>query len=279
MSIKVGLQLFSVREAMQKDFLGTLEKVAKMGYKYVEISTHNAGAGGSFGGEVTSKDLKEQLDKVGLKVITSHVFPLENVNWDELIKYNIEIGSEGIVWPMGLFKNKEEVLVLAHKLDDIGKKCRENGLDFYYHNHFQEFQKFDGKYIMDILLENTDPKNVKVELDTYWALRGGVDPIEYMEKLGSRCGLIHQKDLTASANPINLFNAIEGEITIEKMMGFMTPENFTEIGIGVMDIKGIIAKAKEIGAAKYIIIEQDMTAKTELESVELSLKNLQELNK
>ncbi len=221
------------------------------------------------------------MEQMGLQVVTSHVSYHPNLDWDQVIRYNAELGSGGVVMPAYFFKDKDDALRLAEWLNTSGKKCRAEGMDFYYHNHFHEFQTFDGQTIMDILLKNTDPSYVLVEFDTYWAMRAGVDPITYMDQLGSRLGLLHQKDLSASASPVNLFELeqVSGVLTPEVLFSTAKPEDFVEIGTGVMDISGILKKAEELESVKYIILEQDVTTKSELESVRESYQNMMKLLK
>ncbi|MCP3774467.1 sugar phosphate isomerase/epimerase [Paenibacillus sp. MZ04-78.2] len=276
-NIPVGLQLFSVREALAKDHLGTLEKVAQIGYKNVEFAFHNTSSDGRFEVEYTAKDLKKSMDTMGLRVVTSHVAHHPNLDWNEVIRYNVELGSEGVVIPIYFFKSRQDAIELAKWLNTSGKKCKDSGIQLYFHNHYHEFQRFEGQSIMDTLLENTDPEYVSFELDTFWAQRGGVDPVAYMEKLGNRCGLLHQKDLSATAHPVNLLEKVSGELDADKVFSAFNKEDFVEIGTGIMDIPSILRKAQELGSVKYIIVEQDVTVKDELVSVKESFDNIQKL--
>lgn len=275
MSLSFGLQLYSVRDELQKDYWGTLEKLAAIGYKNLEIANHNA----DVGMEPKASELRKRLDELGMKVVSSHISPLDK--YEEIIAYNQELGSSAIVCSIAFFKNQQEVLEFSQYLNRYGEIYKKGGLDFYYHNHFQEFQKFDGKYVMDTILENTDKDLVKIEFDTYWAVRGGVDPIEYLQKLGDRCDLVHQKDLPAAAKPVNLFETVgeDGDITFERFLTLTEPEQFTEVGEGTLNISGIIQQVQQIGAAKYIFVEQDLTTKNQLESVEISYHNISKLLK
>lgn len=277
MAIPVGLQLFSVKNALAQDFMGTLKKVADIGYQNIEFAFHNTMADGRFEVEYTAQELKANMASMGLQVVTSHVAYHPNLDWDAVIRYNAELGSKGVVMPVYFFENKDDALRLSEWLNESGKKCKTNGIDFYYHNHHHEFQKFGNESVMDILVENTDPEYVQFEFDTFWALRGGADPLAYMDKLGSRCGLIHQKDLSANANPVNLLEKMSGSLTFEVVFNSFDKEDFVEIGTGVMDIPAIINKSEELGSVKYIIVEQDVTVKDEIESVKESFNNIQKL--
>jgi sugar phosphate isomerase/epimerase len=129
---------------------------------------------------------------------------------------------------------------------------------------------------MDFMLENTDRDLVMFEFDTYWAIRGGQDPIAWIRKFGKRCDLLHQKDLPAAVRPVNLFDlSIQNQdMKLMDMFKTISPEQFTEIGAGIIDIPEIIEAGRTHGNARYIIVEQDMTSKTELDSITISYKNL-----
>ncbi|KIL41651.1 hypothetical protein SD70_05915 [Gordoniibacillus kamchatkensis] len=273
MSLQFGLQLYSVRDELKKDYWGTLEKVAAIGYKNLEIAIHNADEGL----EPNATEFRKRLDALGMKVVSSHIGPLDR--YDDIIAYLHELGCSSIGLGIAFFKNKQDVLDACQVLNRHGEAYKKGGIDFHYHNHYQEFQKFDGEYVMDIILENTDKDLVKVELDTYWAVRGGVDPIAYLKKLGDRCDLVHQKDLPAGVKQVNLVEAAgdNAEITFESFVKSVDVNDFAEVGEGVLDIGGIIGAAREIGAAKYMFVEQDLSSRNQLESVAISYRNISKL--
>ncbi|WP_248930633.1 sugar phosphate isomerase/epimerase family protein [Paenibacillus hamazuiensis] len=279
MSLSIGLQVFSIRKELAKDFWGTLEKVAEIGYKHIEFANHTAGTDYGVGFHIDADTLRQGLDRLGLKAISAHIHPISLDIIDGTIDYHQAIGNNSLVCGIGFWKNKDDVLAFSKNLNVIGEKCRKRGMDFYYHNHFMEFQEFDGQTVMDLILEHTDKDFVKIELDTYWTIRGGVDPVAYLRKLGDRCDLIHQKDLTAAANPANIFETIghHCEINVDKFREFSKVEYFTEVGEGTIDIPAIIKEATNIGAAKYIIVEQDHSSRNELDSIAMSYRNLTKL--
>ena len=280
MGLSLGLQVFSIRESLQKDFWGAMEEVARIGYKNIELANHRADVDPGCGFDVPAAEFKRRMDGLGLTTISSHVSPLEKADLGAVIEYAHTIGNANIACPMHFYQDEADVLAFAKEMNGLGEKLKKGGIQLYYHNHFHEFQKFKGKVALDLLLANTDPDLVRVELDTFWALRGGVDPVAYLKKLGKRCELIHQKDLAASASPVDLFERF-GQGEKLDMEAFRTkgasPSDFVEAGEGVMDIRGIVAEARRIGAAKYIIIEQDCSAHAELESVGISFKNMTKL--
>src|SRR5690606_272712 len=163
---KIAIQLYSVRDYTSKDFLGTLEKLANMGYEAVQFA-------GFFDTEATV--LKEHMDKVGLSAAGSHM-PFESLTGEQLessLEYNRIIGNNLIICPILPEEYRQDEAAYyrgAEELNEIGRVCKENGFTFAYHNHDMEFHDLgNGKTGFDIIFEETDQDLVKVELDCYWA--------------------------------------------------------------------------------------------------------------
>ena len=243
---KIGLQLYSIKELTQEDFLGTLKKVGEIGYDGVEFA-------GFF--DTPASDLKKVLDDSDLVPCGSHTgIELLQDNLDETIEYNLEIGNPYIICPFlpehmrdsaGAYKE------IAQLFNEIGQRCSDNGLQFGYHNHDFEFKKFDGQYGLDILLSNTDPKLVQMELDTFWVEYTGLKAIDFMKKYPEHFkSLIHIKDMKSLDDKTN-----------------------TEIGKGVMDFKEIIEVARDLEIEWYIV-EQESFDIPQLESIKESLEYL-----
>ena len=246
LSLPIGLQLWSIKEELEKDFKGTLKKVAEMGYDGVEF----AGYGG-----LSSTELKTLLVDLGLKACGSHVSITElTENIDAVIEYSLEIGNKYIICPYAEFNSKQDVLDLAAKLNVIGEKCKAKGLICGYHNHSHEFKKFEGEYILDLLYKETDAELVIAEIDTYWVEYAGVNVVDYIKKHAGRCQLIHIKDMEKTGDNIQS----------------------TEVGNGIMNFSPIIFEAEKQGAT-WLIVEQESFTKPLLESVEICYNNLKKL--
>ena len=152
MSLPVALQLYTVRDETEKDFIGTLEKVAEMGYKGVEFAGF---------GDIPASRMKATLDRLGLKAVGSHTGPdLLKEKLDEVIKYNLEIGNKYIICPWAPFETKDDYVNAACLFNKIGARCKDSGLQFAYHNHDFEFKVFDGEYGLEILYNGTKPENM-----------------------------------------------------------------------------------------------------------------------
>lgn len=246
MNMPISIQMYTLREYTKNDFVGTLERVAEIGYKGVEFA--------GFGG-LTAGQLKGHLDRLGLAATGSHTsLDLLKSDLDQVIEYNLEIGNPYIICPWNEYKNGKEDFEETVKLfKAIGEKCREKGLQFGYHNHEHEFVKLGDEYGLDFLYNNVDPQLLFAELDTFWVKYAGEDPIEYIKKYSGRCPLVHLKDME------------DGE---ERF--------FAEVGNGIMDMKGIISAAKAAGT-KWLIVEQDRCRRPAIESAKISFDNLKKM--
>ena len=291
--LQVGLQLFSVRNHMAEDWRATLRSVAEAGYRYIEPANHHMPEETGIGFGVPAADMKNILDETGLAVCNTHLSPV----YDErilpalpaVLEYQHVIGCSRVTAAIGFFADLDAVLRAAELFDKAGAICRAEGVTFMYHNHYQEFQPFytdpkadPDKMVMDYLMENTDPANVSLELDTYWVARGGEDIQEILRRYGSRIRMIHQKDFTAGyPGPVSLRpRLIERGIpaTMEYYNDTKEPEAFTEIGTGILDIQGIVDTAREVTEADYIILEQDFSRYDELESIRISMDGFKKIH-
>lgn len=279
MSLAIGLQLFSVRQALAQDYVGTLERVAAIGYENLELVLRLTDGELSLGGDITSAALRHHLDRLGMRAVSAHTRVDAQTDWPRIIAACQELGNTAIGCSIAFFADKQDVLAFCEMFNRAGETCRAHGLQLYYHNHFQEFQVFDGERVIDLLLARTDPDLVKFEFDTYWAARGGAEPIAWLRTLGDRCDLLHQKDLPTTAQPVNWFEVFgfDSPITLAELYKTQDPAQFAGIGAGTMDIPAIIATARELGHARYIFVEQDVTAGDEVEGVAFSFANVKRM--
>lgn len=245
MGFPVGIQLYSLKDETEKDFIGVLEKVAKIGYQGVEFAGY---------GDIEATDIKQHLERLGLKAVSAHV-PLERLenHLQEEIDYAKVLGMNYMVCPWAKFEGIEDVDKLANTLNKVGKACKEAGITFLYHNHDHEFVKIDGEYILDLIYAKTNPDYVKAEFDLCWVSRGGVDEVAYVENYSGRCPILHAKDYVTSPE----FRQVE-------------------VGTGLVDFEGIEKIATSVGV-EWFIVEQEEYTIDPFESVKISLENLKEL--
>lgn len=242
----VGLQFWSINEAAGKDLLGTIEKVAAMGYSGAQFAGF---------GDHTAEDVKAKMDEVGIKAAGAHVQleQLEN-ELEETLTFHETIGNDLIIIPFlgeERRKSKEDYEKIAGILKDLGEKLSKRGFTLAYHNHDFEFDVFDGETGFDIIFGNTDPNHVKMELDCYWAAYAGHDPLEVIGKYADRVVSLHIKDKKG-----------EGDQQVS-----------TELGTGTLPLAEYVNKGKEVGA-KWFVVEQEFFTKDPLESATENAKVL-----
>lgn len=200
LQMPVGLQLYSVRELLPKDFEGTLAKVRSSGYTVVE-------AAGYYGR--TAAQFRQAMSTAGLRCVSTH-HPMSELNskLDQIIAYDKELGVDYIVCPSPTRKdptmkgplNLEDWRWVAGQLNNIGEKVKAAGMVFGYHNHGPEFGSEGGVVFYDELLRLTDPKLVTFEMDCGWVYFAGRNPIDYLSKTPGRFPLLHIKDVEHAAN-------------------------------------------------------------------------------
>ena len=275
MAMKVGIQLYSIKTKMKEDPVAAIAKVAGMGYKYLEGANHNALEDPGVGFPAAAAELRKQAEERGSRFIGCHISPLQASNLSKVLAYHRELGTSYLINPARFFASRDDVLRQCEEFNDVAGKCSQEGISYLYHNHFHEFQRIDGeKTVLDLIVENTDPDKVGIQLDTYWAMRGGFDPVAVIEKYGSRIKILHQKDMPVDLQgPVNAFEMVDekSELTMEQLRAAFIPNMVVEIGTGCIDIQRIIDAAAKVPDIKYIVLEQDMTQRDEFESIQMSM--------
>ena len=246
--IPVGLQMYTLRNEMAQDPIGTIRKVAEIGYEGIEALPWEG---------ISVEDYRKLLDDLGLKTPGGHV-PLEALEADlnAVVDLYLALGATYVTVPYlaeERRKTGDDWRRLAEIMTEIGEKLATQGLVLSYHNHSFEFQTFDGKYGFDIFFETADPRYVKSQLDTYWVKHGGEDPAAYIRKLDHRTPLIHLKDMGEDGS-------------------------FAEVGEGILDWEAIF-DASEANGAVWYLVEQDTCKRPPIEAVAVSLDNLRAMGK
>lgn len=276
MDVPIGLQLYSVRGSLARDPWGTLARLSEAGFTHLEAANHNALHDPGVGFGVSAAELRAQLANLGLSIIGCHINPLQLDILPRALDYQAELGNTQFGCDIEFFPygDRDYVKRRAETFNTVGELARAHGMRFYYHNHFQEFQRFGDDLVYDLILEYTDPALVKLEMDTYWMYRGGQDPIAWMQKCADRVILLHQKDFPAGApQPLNLYDGVVSPTESIDMALFDERKDkrcFTEIGTGVLPIQRILDAAGSLPNVEYLILEQDHTALDEIESVRTS---------
>ena len=224
---RIGLQLYTVRDLMKQDFEGTLARVAEIGYKEVEFA-------GYF--DHSPADVKAILNRHGLTSPAVHAGSIEPDAWKASLDAANVIGHKYVVVP---WVPQEKRLTLdgwkrvAQEFNRAAEAARAAGVQFAYHNHDFEFPRMEGQVPYDVLLQNTDPKLVQLEIDLYWITKGGQDPLAYFARWPGRIPLVHVKDSAGA------------------------PEHkMVDVGAGTIDWKRIFAKRNQAGI-KHFFVEHD----------------------
>jgi sugar phosphate isomerase/epimerase len=258
---QIGTQLYTVRELMAKDPVGTLAKVAKIGFNTVEGATYT-GTELFYG--MPPKQFKSVLSEYGLEMPSAHYVLGESMpktkgtlsnDWQKAVDDAAEVGLKYMVCAYlsdserGTLENYKSTAV---KLNIAGQISKNAGIKLCYHNHNFEFVPQGDQLPYDVLLTHTDPDLVQMEMDIYWVYKAKQDPIALFKKYPGRFPLWHVKDMDN------------------------TPEQkFTEVGNGVIPFKEIFTHAKEAGL-KYFFNEQDVTPGDPLVSMEKSYKYIKQ---
>ncbi len=198
------LQLYSLRDSIGGNYDWTIKKAAEIGFTSVEAAGYGDG---KFYGR-TPEEFKKSIEDAGMKVLSSHTgrglsdkeLATKDLSeslkwWDECIAAHKAAGMEYIVTPaMPTPKTLADLQTYCEYYNEIGKRCKENGMAYGYHNHDFEFRKIEDKMMYDYMIENTNPEYVFFQMDVYWVVRGDQSPVDYFNKYPKRFKLLHLKD-------------------------------------------------------------------------------------
>lgn len=241
----IGVQLYTLRSILDKDFEGVLKKLAALGYKEFEFAGYY---------ERKPKELRKFLDDLGVKASSTHqglaVFE-QKLDW--ILETATTLGHKYVVCPWLTPEMRTSIDTykkLAASFNKFGEACNKAGVHFAYHNHDFEFETVDGQIPFDVLLAETDPKLVHMELDLYWIAKAGKDVFAYFDKAPGRYALCHVKDMDADGKMV-------------------------DVGKGKIDFGKIFAQAQKAGL-QHFIVEHDSPSDP-IQSVAASIQHLKAL--
>lgn len=271
LGLPLGLQLYSLRELLPKDFDGTLKGIASAGYTEVEAAGYYA---------MSAQEFKQSMDAAGLHCVSGH-YPLDMLQprLEAILEYAKEAGLQYIVCSSPSLKDPSKVKVSpkdpgyheawaqAFTLDDwkwnaeqynqIGRRVKAEGMKFGYHNHTTEFRKLKNVVPYDVLIQQTDPELVTFEMDCGWVAVAGYNPVEYLTKYPTRISMLHVKDF---------------DLKIRK-----EPLQSTELGRGTIDYRAIFEAAKKGGHLTHYFVEQEEFDMPPLEAIKMDAEYMREL--
>jgi sugar phosphate isomerase/epimerase len=267
--LPIGLQLYSVREMMAKDYEGTLKKIGALGYQEVETA-------GYF--DHSSEQVKSAMSAAGLKCVSAH-YPYTSLNkdFDKIVAFNKEIGVQYIICAFPGIKDPSRLKDMSYRtqitsftLEDyrwnadqfnkFGEKLKAAGMKFGYHNHTMEFAKQDGVVPFDEMVHLTDPDLVTFEMDCGWVIVGGANPVDYLHRYPSRISMLHVKDFKH----------------IEKPASTLEPPPAAELGRGTLDYRPVFEAAKKANI-KHYFVEQEEFDLPPMESLKIDADYMKKL--
>jgi len=252
-SYGVGIQLYTIRDAMAADVTGSLKKVSDLGYKNLELADYANG--------------KKIVNDMGMDIVSSHTqveaagITIENAR--KMADDHAELGVKYCVqpWINEEDRNVETYRKMIADWNEVGRIMKDVGIQFGYHNHNFEFANIDGVVpYYDIFLVEMDPDLITMEIDTYWATKAGQDVVEMFNKYPGRFQLFHFKDMLEKSAPF--YDVIKDDIT--------------SVGEGLIDFKRIY-EARETAGMKYLFVEDDNQGNGKpFEGIEISINNIVE---
>jgi len=249
---KFGIQLYTLRNDIPKDPKAILEKVSSFGFKQLEGYEGDQGIFWN----MKPKEFKTYINDLGMEMVSSHCDI--HSDFEQKAAEAAEAGLKYLICPfIGPQKSVEAWKEVTDKFNTCGEICQKNGIRFAYHNHAYSFKPFSGMIPQDFMMENTDPELVDHEMDIYWVVTGGADPIEYLDKYPNRFKLCHVKDRSKDAGDERQASC--------------------NLGTGIIDFPSILKRANERGMEYFIMEQERYDDSTPLESAEIGANYLKEL--
>ncbi|AXJ11774.1 sugar phosphate isomerase [Arthrobacter sp. PM3] len=255
----------------------TLRKVNAIGYNAVEISQIPMTPDNVAELNRSRSELGMDIAALSVAMETPKGFPGDSLqeNFDKVVDDAKSLDSTLLrigMLPFAAMKSIDAVIDFAKQANDYAERLQEHGIGLYYHNHHIEFAKFDGKYMLDIIAENSPAMGM--ELDVHWVQRGGQDPVRTIEKYAGRTAMVHLKDYRIGQLPEESFGLLETGDFRGFMDHFKNVVQFAEVGEGNLDFPSIIPAARAAGA-RYLLVEQDeLYGRTVWDALQTSYDNL-----
>lgn len=262
-SFGIGLQLYTIRDAMNKDVPGSLRQVSDAGYRYIELAGYS---GGKFYGYEPA-EFKKLAGDLGLEILSSHTqvealgVTLDNAT--RMAEDHARLGVKYCIQPWVVEEARTTIASYQKMVADwnqVGAVMKDLGIQFGYHNHNFEFNRVEGKVpFYDIFMKELDRDLVTMELDIFWTTKAGQDPVEIIKKYPGWFQIFHMKDMYTNEQPYFTTDGVR---------------DFAPVGEGVIDFRRIL-DLKETAGMKYMIVEQDLSRDgTPFEDIRTSVVNL-----
>ena len=261
-SFGLGLQLYTIRDAMAADVPGSLKKVSEIGYQQLELAGY---ANGKFYG-YDPVEFRKLVEGLGMEILSSHTqveaqgITLENAT--KMAEDHAKLGVKYCIQPWVVEEARTSIASyqkMAADWNKVGEIMKTYDIQFGYHNHNFEFDTIEGKVpYYDVFMVELDPSLVTMEIDLFWVTKAGQNPVEMFNRYPGRFQLFHMKDMFTREEPFFHTNT----------------KDFAPVGEGFIDFKAILA-AKETAGMKYMIVEQDRTEDGKpFDAIQKSITNL-----
>ena len=246
-----GIQLYTLRDVIPDDPEGVIRQLGEWGYKQIESYEGQLGMFWGMG----NTGFKQFLDDIGIEMVSTHANVFQN--YEQKVEELAEIGVPYIVCPfIGGQDSLDEYREMADTFNELGEIANNHGVKFAYHNHAYTFEEMDGQIPQDVLMENTDPNLVEYQMDIYWVVAGGHDPIEWLRKYPGRFTSSHVKDMAQT----------NGDM-----------ESVT-LGTGTIDYPSILPVAEEQGMRYHLVEQEAYTGTTPMDSARDNAEYMRQLD-
>jgi sugar phosphate isomerase/epimerase len=275
---KIGVQAMMLKDSFAE--IGpfeTLRKVSAIGYNAVEISQIPMTPENVAELDRSRSELGMDVAALSVAMETPKGRPGDSLqdDFDKIVDDAKRLDSKLLrigMLPFPAMRSLGAVIDFAKQANEYAERLQEQGLGLYYHNHHIEFAKFDGKYMLDIIAENSPAMGM--EIDVHWVQRGGLDPVRTLQKYAGRTAMVHLKDYRIGQLPESAFGLLDSGDIMGFMSEFKNVVQFAEVGEGNLDFPSII-DASQAAGAQYMLVEQDeLYGRTVWEALQTSHDNL-----
>ena len=275
---KIGVQAMMLKDSVAEiGAFETLRKVDAIGYHAVEISQIAMTPANVAELDRARTELGMDIAALSVALEVPEGVPGDSLHrdFDKIVQdaklLDVNLLRIGML-PLGALRSVDAIVGFAQRANEYAERLRAEGIDLYYHNHHVEFAKTGGRYLLDVIADNSPAMGL--ELDVHWVQRGGLDPVRTIDKYAGRTAMIHLKDYRIGELSPAAFDLLQRGDIAAFMTEFKNVVQFAEVGEGNLDFASIIEHAQSAGA-KYLLVEQDeLYGRTVWQSLQTSYDNL-----
>jgi sugar phosphate isomerase/epimerase len=257
---RIGVQAMMLKDSFADiGPLETLRKVGEIGYHAVEVSQIPMTPENVAELDRSRTELGMDIAALSVMLQVPEGMPGDSLqkDFDKIVQDAKQLDAHLLrigMLPLTALRTADDVINFAKQANECAARLHEQGIDLYYHNHHVEFAKTDGKYLLDVIADNSPAMGL--EIDVHWVQRGGLDPVRTIDKYAGRAAMIHLKDYPIGELPPEAFELLQKADIKAFMEQFKNVAQFAEVGEGNLDFESIIAHAQTAGA-QYLLVEQD----------------------